>query len=288
MKEILAEQRTPEWFEARKGVIITGSRVASWLDISPFGNPQSVMREVVREANGAEREFNGNVATDWGTQYEAEALASYEAANFCTVQQHGLCLHDDYNWIGYSPDGRIGDKLLEIKCPYSQKIPDEVPAHYLAQVQLGMTVMGLASCDFMYWTPTDFRVFYVEHDPEWFDTNLPLFKVCHKQYKKELKNKEHLESPIKQMTGSEWEEAVMEWRLAQMLLSDAKTKEEKARSKIINLAGEVSATGNGLKVTRVERQGSVDYSKVPELKGINLDQYRKQGSVSYRITEEKK
>ena len=59
------EQRTPEWFEQRKGRI-TGSRVGAILGMSPWQKPADVLRAMVREYHGASTEFTGNPATDHG------------------------------------------------------------------------------------------------------------------------------------------------------------------------------------------------------------------------------
>lgn len=42
--------------------------------------------------------------------------------------------------------------------------------------------------------------------------------------------------------------------------------------------------GAGVTVTRFWRQGSVDYKKVPELSGVDLDQYRKRATEEARVT----
>ena len=73
------KQRSPEWFEARKGKI-TGSRIAGILGVSPFQTPDSVMREMVREWHGLPPEFTGNIATRWGEDHEDDARRSYEGA----------------------------------------------------------------------------------------------------------------------------------------------------------------------------------------------------------------
>lgn len=41
-----------------------------------------------------------------------------------------------------------------------------------------------------------------------------------------------------------------------------------------------------IRFAEVERKGAVDYSKVPELKGVNLEPYRKAGSKYYKMTIE--
>ena len=43
--------------------------------------------------------------------------------------------------------------------------------------------------------------------------------------------------------------------------------------------------GPGIKATRYLVSGRVDYDAIPELKGINLDLYRKPATECYRVTE---
>ena len=59
-------QRSKEWFEKRKG-LITGSSVGAILGVNPWRTPADVMRSMVREYHGAESEFKGNIATEYGT-----------------------------------------------------------------------------------------------------------------------------------------------------------------------------------------------------------------------------
>ena len=67
------EQRTWEWFEARKGRI-TASSVGAILGHAPYATRDDVMRRMVREYHGAPEEFEGNIATEYGTRNEAGAL----------------------------------------------------------------------------------------------------------------------------------------------------------------------------------------------------------------------
>jgi len=63
------QQRTPEWFKQRKGRI-TGSVVGAALGVNPYMTPDALIRRLVRLWHGAESEFNGNIATEYGTLHE--------------------------------------------------------------------------------------------------------------------------------------------------------------------------------------------------------------------------
>ena len=53
---------------------------------------------------------------------------------------------------------------------------------------------------------------------------------------------------------------------------------------MIELAQHPKEQGAGVTVTRFWKQGSVDYKKVPELTGIDLERYRKRATEEVRVT----
>ena len=85
-KENTMEQRSTEWFAARKGRV-TGSSVGAILGLSPFMSPDDVMRRMVRERNGAASEFKkwnkaaGKVLAGLTRRREAERQLFLSDAN---------------------------------------------------------------------------------------------------------------------------------------------------------------------------------------------------------------
>ena len=107
------EQRSTEWLEARRG-LITANAVGGILGVSPNITWAGVMRRMVRDAHGAEPEFTGNIATEYGVVNEAGAIAEYQMETANKVQAVGFITRED--WAGCSPDGLIGDDGgLEVK-----------------------------------------------------------------------------------------------------------------------------------------------------------------------------
>ena len=144
------------------------------------------MRDMVREHFGAAREFTGNAATNHGERMEPVALAFYESVAGVTVTQTGIVKHDDYDWLGASPDGLIGlDGGLEIKCPYWAKQPysvHEKPSYY-AQCQHVMEVCDLKWMDFFCYIRKDlYFLERLERHPTWFADNLPKLEAFRKKY----------------------------------------------------------------------------------------------------------
>ena len=154
------EQLSDEWFAARCGI-----PTASSFDklITPSMKPSSQSGEYLFDLLGewvtGEKTFIR--PTYWmerGVEMEPEARSAYEFITDNEVQEVGLIFKDDKQMVSCSPDGLIGDKGLEIKCPSPNKHVSYVlqgvcPKQYIAQVQGSMWVTGLKQWDFMSYHP---------------------------------------------------------------------------------------------------------------------------------------
>ena len=49
---------------------------------------------------------------------------------------------------------------------------------------------------------------------------------------------------------------------------------DEAKAKLVGLASHTSESGGGVSVTRYWKSGTIDYKKIPELKALDLEQYR--------------
>jgi len=57
-----------------------------------------------------------------------------------------------------------------------------------------------------------------------------------------------------------------------------------AKDALMGLASHAKEQGGGLSVTRYWKKGAVDYKRVPELAGIDVEQYRAASREEVRIT----
>ena len=289
------EQRSKEWFGARIGRV-TGSNVGAILGCDPNRGPDDVMRAMVRSAHGAEPEFTGNVATEYGTFHEAGARAEFEMEHGLAVTNAGFVKHDD--WLGASPDGYIDsrDALLEIKCPYSlrqaerpvsfKSIFEDLP-HYYAQIQIQLYVTLRQGCYFYQWCPADTNLEVVQRDDEWLEEVLPELRTFWLRYRHEVEHnpQEHLEPKRKQINTLEAERLVAEYDELADAADHAKERMTEIKQRLIHMAGEQNAEVCGRKLTRVEKAGSVSYAKVVKenLPDVDLEPYRGKPSVSWRF-----
>jgi putative phage-type endonuclease len=176
----MIEQGSVEWHLQRLGKV-TASRVADVLSKGKSGESASRTKYrtelVVQRLTGLPGESFTNAAMEWGTQTEPLARIAYETEMGVFVDQVAFVEHPTIANFGCSPDGVIGDGLIEIKCPNSSThieylTDDKPPAKYIPQMQCQMAVMGAKWCDFVSFDPrlpNDLQLFVVrlERDDEY-------------------------------------------------------------------------------------------------------------------------
>lgn len=159
-----AEQRTEAWRRDRAGCI-TASNFAAAIKVMDAGvyktgpkkgepKPRNaectkLMRQLAFERITGEpvHEINGQ-ALAWGRDAEPYAFEAYEIETGHIVEQVGFIKHLNYDFIGCSPDGLIGDGGgLEMKNPRDEAVHigtwlDGMPEDHIPQVQGGMLVTG--------------------------------------------------------------------------------------------------------------------------------------------------
>jgi len=75
-----------------------------------------------------------------------------------------------------------------------------------------------------------------------------------------------------------------EWRSINQQLKTLEEKEKLYRKQLIEIANNKNARIGDLKLTKSIRKGTVDYGKIIELEGVDLEQYRKDPVVAWRVS----
>lgn len=160
-KPIKAEQRSPEWFEARLGRA-TASKFADIM--ATTRNGYSMKRNnyatelALERLTGQQLETYTSAPMQWGIENEDTASLMYSLKTGNEVEQTSLWVHDEL-MAGASPDGLVGDDgVIEIKCPNSAThlntlVTGKIPSQYIAQVQGQMWITGRKWCDFISYDP---------------------------------------------------------------------------------------------------------------------------------------
>jgi putative phage-type endonuclease len=281
------QQRTPEWHAARVGRI-TGSRIAAVLGHSPWQSRKALLAEMVREALG-ENIRRDSPAMAWGRDHEDAALADFEmtvADLDDEIIPGGWYTLPDDAYLGYSPDAHVpGKYLVEIKCPFNRVLPDDVPAHYADQVQLGMHVMDLPECALHFWTPAESKTFFVRRDPAWWDAAQPQVSAFLADFRAAVL------TPAQYLTNErrdpEWLDAACQYVYRKSVADEAAAALDEAKKKLESLAYYAPAEGGGVRLEYVERAGSVDWkrlAKTLEITQETQDAYRGKSTTYARIS----
>ena len=177
------DQRTPEWY-ARRNNLITASAASK-----AFGSQASVNQLVYEKCKNytqASSSVNdcGDTATasppqgplqgsvnsplHWGQRYEPVTVMVYEYRNKTQLGEFGCIQHDNYPFIGASPDGinvdpasSIYGRMVEIKNIVNRDITGSPKEEYWIQTQIQMEVCDLDECDFV---ETRFKEYESEAD----------------------------------------------------------------------------------------------------------------------------
>jgi putative phage-type endonuclease len=288
------EQRTAEWFEARRGRI-TASMVGAILGNSPNMTRDEAMRRMVRDWHGAEPEFTGNIATEYGTRNEAGALAEYQMETGNAVDAVGFIAKDD--WAGCSPDGLISIfGGVEIKCPFGLRAAEKpVPfkpiaeqPHYYDQVQFSLWVTDRAWWDFYQWTAVETRLERVTPDAGWRRKNLPKLRAFHDEFLVERQQDnavKHLEPKRKIIDTPEAHRIMAEYDQICEALDNATARKAELIADMVRIAGGQNAEFAGRNLTLVKRPGAISYAKaIKELMpDADLEKWRGKPSESWQV-----
>lgn len=287
------EQKSKEWFKARRHKL-TGSNVGAALGLNPWKTPEDLIRQMVREYHGAEPDFTGNVATEYGSLHEPLAVMDYMGQTGYHPEECGFFVHPEHDWLGASPDALIGDNcILEVKCPFGLrnkkgvdlvfKTAEQQP-HYYAQMQMEMACTGRDKAHFYQWAQHGSILEMVEFSQTWWDENLPKMREFYNWYLSELDNPAHIEPKEKEINTFHAQKLIQEWDELSKTIDDASARKKEVLSELVALSKERNAIIHGRKLTKVERKGNVNYKKVPELQGVDLEPYRNASSEFWRLS----
>ena len=150
------KQGTELWEVARKGRL-TASCIGKILAGPNTKTRHDYIHDLVLDLEGIQDFRDSGSWYLEGRKYEGHARGWYDW-NHEPVVETGFILHDEYNWIGCSPDGFVGNEgMVEIKFrktldTFDKSIIKPIPRVYRCQMQTQMWVCGKKWCDYTnYW-----------------------------------------------------------------------------------------------------------------------------------------
>ena len=289
MEALRLEQGTSEWLEHRR-TRGTASETAALMSCAPWFPRTPYELWTVKTGRA---EVPENPAMRRGAALERQARELAEQVLGEPFMPHVF----ERDRMIASLDGIsfCGTRGLEIKCPVKGAESDvwqaveagAPPAHYMWQAQAQILIAGLKRVTFAVYDEPTHSLAFCDVLPD-----LQMHEAIKAAWAQFF---EHLDADtpppltdrdVRERTDAEWRDAVAAWKEAKARLDEASKAEKAARETLIQLAGEQSSQGAGVRVTRFWRSGSTDYAKAAKDAGLDLSKYERPGNWQYRITEQ--
>lgn len=282
-----------EWLQWRKQGI-GSSDAPVIMGVSPWKTALKLYEEKI--SDDAPEETSSYI-TDRGNDIEPRVRSLFEFKMGETFDP-ALCVMDGFEYLRASLDGRSTDgrRGIEIKLSGREDWDNArkgiVPEKYIPQIQHQNMV---AQLDFTYYLSYLYekgaremsldRLVIVEVAPDR-DYIGRLVQEEMKFWDCVLKRKPPVASDrdYKRLTG--FAKQAAKWKSLKEKFESIEAELESVRAELIAAA---EATKHprlmcgDVRLIQSSRVGAVDYSKIEALKGMNLDPYRKKGSVSWRM-----
>jgi putative phage-type endonuclease len=276
-------QGSPEWLEYRRSMR-NASETAAVLGISPWVTPYQLWL-----LKTGRREQVVNAAMLNGTALEPEARSAYELETGHVMQP---LVMQDGNYSA-SLDGITlqGDLIVEIKCPmrgassslWQAVDAGDVPRHYGAQLQHQLMVSGATLAHLWVFDGARGLLRTIERD----EAAMATIRDAWDGFCTFLKTDTPpplLPADTVLREDAVWAEAARAYSIAKRATLVADEALESARQALVALAGHPREEGAGVAVVRYWKAGSVDYKRVVELRGVDLEVYRGKGREEVRVS----
>ena len=276
-------QGTPEWHAHRKQYF-NASETPAVVGVSPWQTPYELWLvktgRKVTEINEAMRH---------GTALEPAARAAFEETTGLIMQPQVLV--DGHYSASLDGITLNGTALVEIKCPYKGQASalwqsvstGTIPEHYRWQVQHQLMV-SQAKLAYL-WVFDGSKGMQLTFEPD----EISFLEI--RQAWEAFSHYLDTDTPpplsdqdTKTRTDETWQQAAEHYRALKSVVDAAQVKADEAKAQLIALATHTKESGFGVSVTRFWKQGNVDYKKVPELQGCDLNLYRGTTREEVRIT----
>lgn len=274
-------QQSEEWISLRKDKI-GASDAPVIMGVSPFKTALQLWEEKLgfRENKKTER-------MQRGLDMEEEARQSFETDNGILVIPM-VIFHPKHSWMMASLDGMDIERknAVEIKCPgqkdHSIAESGKVPEHYYPQLQHQMAVAGLNYIYYYSYFNKKGITLRIERDQEYINNLIEKEEKFLNCLYELIRPQEVLKDYILREDDI-WKETATRWLEIQAQKKNLETQEEELREMLISMSGDYNTMGFGVKVSKVVRKGNIEYSKIPELTGLDLEKHRKKPTTYWKI-----
>lgn len=273
-------QGSPEWLALRK-TKITATDASVIMGINPWKTKTQLYNEKISN----DPPFPPNERMKRGLHLESTArdLFHFKTAH----KMHPVIIVKDWTMASLDGMSQCRKYILEIKCPgekdHAVALSGKVPEHYYPQLQHQMYVADVQMAYYFSFDGIDGIIIGIGRNDEYIEKML----IEEKKFYDCLMSKTPPEAEEKnyiERNDEEWCFLALRWKNLQEKKKDLEIEEEMLKEHLISLSGKFNMKGAGISTCQVTRKGPIDYANIPALKNLDLEQYRKPSTTSWRIT----
>ena len=284
------EVGSQEWLADRRKCV-TATDAAAVMGLHPTITP---LMKYHQKIDGSE--IPKTFAMQRGIDLEPQARVAFEimTGHFVIADYRK---HPVFDWMAASYDG-INEQgvIVEIKCPigadHDLALFGQVPQKYIPQLQHQMFVAEVGQCFYFSYNPEVSReaaLIKVDADPKFqqrmLQAEADFYKCLQSRTPPEPSERDCL---LREDTSWLFKEELLCGLMLQRLRLEDQVEEieemEKAlKAEMILMADGHMTRGYRLKFNPVKYKGAIDYGKIPELSGVDMEQYRKPETIRWRV-----
>lgn len=278
------EQGSDAWLELRKK-FITSTDAAVINGTNKWKTPFSLWQEKM----GIGDKPVINFKMQEGTILEVEARDWYNKKHNTNFEPCCI-MNKKYPWMFTSLDGydKNTGEILEIKCgaaTYVKISKGSMPLDYIDQAQHHICVSDQSRCHYVAYRPDQTPIdFFVERDQPLLDKLLPLQQEFY-DYLVKLIPPPIEEKEFREMTSDDAQKKDVIWKQYKEVLMGATANEKQAKQELFDITddGNTIFVESGVKVERIIKKGTIDYTQLIKdykISPSDLEKYRK-AEISY-------
>lgn len=278
----MLEQGSEEWLRWRKGGL-GSSDAPIIMKVSPWKTP----RELYEEKISDELDATSTFAMERGHNMEPKARAAYELL-YNLDMPAGTKVHPTHEFLRASFDG-INEKeklILEIKCvskeDHALALKGSVPEKYYPQLQHQLLVTGFDRVHYFSFDGKVGGLVEIKRDDAYLKTLLEE-ELKFWSFVKTKTPPPYTDRDYVQPEDFMFRTMISDWKMTKRKLTDLELQEKILRNDIENLMPHPRVDWAGVKIQKIDKKGAIEYAKIPELKGVDLEKYRKDGSAYFRF-----
>ena len=272
-------QGTPEWLSLRKSKI-TATDAPIIMKVSPYKTPLQLYNQKVTTIVPTE------ITSFMQRGLDLEPIARELFCIKMGVEVLPKVIVKEWQMASLDGIDATGKCLVEIKCPghddHQAALDGKIPQKYFPQLQHQMHVCGIDSMYYFSFDGADGAIVEARLDSNYIEEML----IEEKKFYDCLRAKiapEPIDGDYVDSTDPMWLEDAQRLKQIREEIKKLEILEETTKNRMILMSGGLATRGAGVSLSQVTRKGNVDYAKIPALKGVDLESYRKPTITSWRV-----